>query len=503
MPDLAEAAAPLPAEAPAEPGLALEFTLEPEVAQRLSRHPAIAAHRTGRSRGAAEELIWLDSAKGALAEEGLALEAPQRGPRRLLRSLPDPGLPPLPGCPAAEVEDSRLPDVTLVPIAAFSGRRSQFPLALPEGMVTATLRLGKLRAVADEAPVARLILDGPPEAVLALARRLAADLPLLPADTSLPEAGRALARGEAPRPRRLGAPDLGQAKTVEEAFLAALGHLLEVMLHFAPLCRVEAGPEGVHQLRVALRRLRSVLKVLRPALRGSPAEEFDAGLKALADRLGPARDWDVFLLGQGAAVAEAFPEEKRLATLLKSAEARRHAAYVALRQALDGAAFRLLMLDGLVLLLLRPWRAAQPEGEKPRLPPETPLEEFAAPLLDRRWAKLAAAGEEIEQHGPEALHEMRLDAKRLRYAAELFAPLWQGKATRRFLRRLAVLQDALGLANDAAVARALVASLGGAVPAWAVGVVEGWAAARARPARKRALESWENLKLAPAFWPDI
>nr|WP_256476247.1 CHAD domain-containing protein [Siccirubricoccus soli] len=409
----------------------------------------------------------------------------------------------MPGCPAVEEAVLKLPDATLVPVAAFSGRRSQIPLALAEGPVTATLRLGKLRAVADEAPIARLLLRGPAEAVLALARQLTADLPLLPATVSLPEAGRALARGEAPRPRWLGAPDLGQARTVEEAFLAALGQLLEVMLHHAPLCRAEAGPEGVHQLRVALRRLRSVLKVLRPALRGSPAEEFDQGLKALADKLGPARDWDVFLLGQGAAVAEAFPGDKRLAALLKAAEARRQAAYAALRQALDGPGFRLLVLHGLGLLLLRPWRAPQPEGEKPRLLPETPLGEFAAPLLDRRWAKLAAAGEEIAAHGPEALHEMRLDAKRLRYAAELFAPLWPGKPARRFLRRLAALQEALGLANDAAVARALVASLGGTVPGWAVGAVEGWAAARARPARKHALEAWANLKLAPAFWPEV
>jgi CHAD domain-containing protein len=248
-----------------------------------------------------------------------------------------------------------------------------------------------------------------------------------------------------------------------------------------------------------------VLKVLGPAVRCPELDEFDAGLKRLAERLGPARDWDVFLGGMGAAVAAALPGDRRIAALLKAAEARRQAAYAALRQVLDGAGFRLLVLDGLTLLLQRPWHAlGQAAADaRPRLPPDTPLGDFAAQLLARRWRKLAAKGEDIAEHGAAALHELRLEAKRLRYAAELFAPLWPGKPARRFQKRLAALQEALGLANDASVARGLVASLGGSVPAWSVGAVEGYATARAAPARKHALAAWEDLRLATVFWPDV
>ncbi|MFC7538292.1 CHAD domain-containing protein [Siccirubricoccus deserti] len=264
----------------------------------------------------------------------------------------------------------------------------------------------------------------------------------------------------------------------------------------------------MHQLRVALRRLRSVLKVLRPAVRCPEVDGFDVGLKRLAARLGPARDWDVFLGGMGAAVAAALSGERRIATLLKAAEARRQTAYAALRQELEGPGFRLLVLDGLALLLQRPWHGigcalgqVAAVDAKPRLPPDTPLEDFAAQLLDRRWRKLADKGEDIAEHGAEALHELRLEAKRLRYAAELFAPLWPGKSARRFQKRLAALQEALGLANDASVARGLVASLGSKVPAWAVGAVEGYATARALPARKHALAAWEDLRLAAFSGP--
>ena len=424
-------------------------------------------------------MIWLDTADGALAARGVALERPRRGAARSSRSLPQAGVfwaPATPPEPLTEaLPESPLP---LVPIAAFSGRRTVIPLA--EG-VEATLRIGKLRAVADEQPIARLGLQGPAGPVLDLARRMAADLPLLPPGASLAEAGRALARGEAPRARRKGPPDLAALATVEAALRGAIGHLLEAMLHHAPGCKLGAGPEGVHQTRVALRRLRSILKTFRPAAGCPELAAFDAGLKSLADLLGPARDWDVFLAGVGAAAAAAMPgprgADPRLASLLRAAEQQRSAAYGALRHGLDSAAFRRLIIDGIGLLHTTPWRQA-PAGVEPaersaRL--AEPLPEFAAALLDKRWRKLRSDGAEIEAHSAEALHELRLEAKRLRYAAELFAPLWPGKVTRRFLRRLAAVQEDFGIANDTAVARALVASLAGRVPAWAVGAVEGFA----------------------------
>jgi CHAD domain-containing protein len=399
----------------------------------------------------------------------------------------------IPGTPPGPEEHELPPEPALVPIAAFSGRRSLLTL----GEVEAELLTGKLRAVAAETPVARLRLTGAPEPVLARAAALVADLHLLPPTTSLAEAGRALARGETPRPRRRGPPMLADAATVEDALLAALGHLLEVMLHHVPACQPGAGPEGVHQTRVALRRLRSVLKAFRPAAGCPPLAEFDAGLKALADALGPARDWDVFTAGTGAAAAAALGHDRRLASLLKAAEARRQDAYASLRRMLDGPAFPRLVLAGLGLLLLRPWRDETP-GRAALL--DQPLAEFAAALLDKGRRKLRKGGEDIDDHPAEALHELRLDAKRLRYAAELFAPLWPGKQARRFLRRLSALQDELGLANDTTVARGLVASLGPGVPGWAVGAVEGFAAARAGRSRRHALDAWAALQDAPPFW---
>lgn len=512
MPDTADPQVDAPEDPgpdPAGPGgaapLTLEFEVAPEAAARLPRHPAIAGPRAGRrARATAEELIWHDTPDGLLAEDGLALEQPRRGPMRTLRLFGDPAQPWLPGTPVAEAsgEEPRA-SAALAPVAAFSGRRTLLVLGTEAAPLQAELLAGKLRAVAAERPVARLLLSGPPAEVLALARRLAADLEMLPPAAALAEAGRALARAERVRPRRRGAPDLGGAATVEAALAAAIGHLVEVMVYHAPLCRIEAGPEGVHQMRVALRRLRSVLKAFRPAAQCPALDAFDAGLRALARDLGTARDLDVFLMGVGARAAAALEGEKRIGQLMRVVEARRAAAYAALRARLDGPGFRALVLDGMALLLERPWQPVPGSTEDRAEALAEPLAEFAARLLDKRWHRLCGEGEEIHRLDAEALHELRLTAKRLRYAAELFAPLWPGKAARRFLRRLSTVQEELGLANDTAVARAIVAGLGTAAPAWAVGAIEGFAMARVSGARRKGVEAWEDLIVAKPFWSDV
>lgn len=469
------------------------------------------AARAGRSRTATEELIWLDTADAALAAEGLTVEEAgrtgsgrlagrDRRARQLVRTLPASGEVPLPGLPPGLARQTANAPTGVVPLAAFSGRRTLLPLSLDGQPAQATLRHGKLRAVAAERPVGQLQLTGADAAVLALARRLAETLPLLPATASLAEAGRALARGEAPRPRRRGAPVLDAEASVEAALTSAIGHLLETLLHQAGGCRLDAGPEGVHQARVALRRLRSVLKTFRAAARCPETAGVDAGLRDLARLLGPARDLDVFLAELGAELAMALPDDRRIAGLLRAAEARRAAAYAGLRTALDGPGFRLQILDGMALVLLRPWRvAAREDPEQAALLSEA-LPSFAARALDRRWHRLCSEGEDIAERPPEALHELRLEAKKLRYSADLFAGLWPGKAMRRFLRRLAALQEALGLANDATVAQGLVAGLGAGVSAWAVGAAAGFAAARSEKARERSLAAWTKLLAARPFW---
>ena len=360
---------------------------------------------------------------------------------------------------------------------------------------------GRLRAVADEMPAARLLLSGPRLAVLSTMQALATELPLLPPRATLAEEACAMARAEAVRPSRLGAPVLDPALSVEGALRFALGHLGEVLLWHAPVAHAGIRTEGVHQMRVAIRRLRSLLRVFRPACDGPALRNLDADAKAVADVLGPARDWDVFLGGLGEEVAAALPDEPRIAKLLRAARQKREAAYGALRPVLDGPALRRLAWDLVSVVETCPWREEDdPDAAERRA---LSLPDFAAGVLDKRWRRITEAGDDIEDLEDDAFHRLRIEAKRLRYASELFAPLWGRKRAKRFLGRLEEVQEAFGLANDAVVARsltALIANQGGVALAWAGGVAEGWALARARRARRKAKVAWEAMVAGGAYW---
>lgn len=395
--------------------------------------------------------------------------------------MPPGGVPPLPGTlPPPE----SLPATTAATeIARFQGRAA----ALAPGI---TWIEGRIEAGEASLRVARLVLEGPPADVLALAADLATTLPLLPARMSLHEMALALAEGREPRPRRSGPADLGGARSVEQALCAALGHLLEVVLAESARCTLAAGPRGVHQSRVALRRLRSLLRIFRPVVDGPEWREWDGQLKHAAAVLGEARDWDVFLAGLGEAAFEALGRDPRLKRMLGAAGREREAAYGRVAALLHGPDFRAAIWSGVGLLALRP-----------SAPPDAPLGPFATGVLRRRWRRLRRVGEVMEGLDATALHEMRLDAKRLRYAAEPFAALWRSKAARRFNKRLAGLQEALGLANDAVVAQGLAERLAGkGAGGFALGAVAGFAVGRAEGSRLAALEAWGDLHKAGPFW---
>jgi CHAD domain-containing protein len=253
-------------------------------------------------------------------------------------------------------------------------------------------------------------------------------------------------------------------------------------------------------LRVAVRRLRSTIAVFRPAIACPLVDSTNLGLEALGDRVAPARDWDVFVAETCAQVEQALPDDTGLRRLHAGAERRRREAYAALRSWLQGADFRQL---GVAL-------AGLAGGEAWLIPVDAPqqeargleLETFGSQALRRRLRRLTEAGEAIEHLDAEALHAIRLRAKRMRYAAEVFAPVFPGRPARRFLRRLANLQDCLGVLNDGTVADALLGELGAdrGARAHAAGLVRGFLAARAGQARGQIGRAWQRFRRLEPFW---
>jgi triphosphatase len=495
---------------------ALELVLAPDDAALVPRLKFLAGLRAGRLRRRAIEIVWHDTADGALALEGLAL-AECRGTWRLERVVPGTVFWP-PGAPAPLVEQQAALDrighelpAGLVQTARFTGELTVLPLVRDGAHLTLELLHGTVGWARKRRPACRMTLvataplgeaGGDGEAtIFALAQALADELDLAIPTASLAAEARAVATASGAAARHEGAPHLPPGLTVAEAFGFVLGHLTDVILYNAPLAAAgRHGPEPVHEMRVAVRRLRSAIALFRPAVACPAVDACAAGLKALADRLGPARDWDVFVAETAASVAKVLPGDASLRRLRAAAERRRRQAYAALRDWLGGVEFRHLGLALAGLAGGRAWQTALDPRQAETL--GLSLEAFASRTLARRLHRLAAAGEAIEHLDPEALHAIRLRAKRMRYVAEVFAPLYPGKATRRFMGRLARLQDRLGRLNDSSVADALLAEMGGGGGgrAHAAGLVRGFLAAGSRGARGRIARAWARFHRLEPFW---
>jgi CHAD domain-containing protein len=515
---------------------ALELVVSPDDAERLHRLKLVAGLKTGRLRRRVISIVWHDTADGALAGDGLAL-AETRGAWRLERVVPGMAFWP-PGAPPPVVEQAASLDLLnyplptgLLQVARFDGTVTVLALVRDGVAVTMELLVGTIGWARRKRPVCRLVLmsregavpgemrpepmggeaadkaapgetaGGGEAAVLGLALALAEECKIAIPTASLAAEACAVATSVVPAARHEGAPQLPPGLSVAEAFGFVLGQLADVILHHAPLAAAgRDGPEPVHEMRVAVRRARSAIAVFRPAIGCAAVDAASAGLKALADRLGPARDWDVFVAETAASVAEVLPDDTSLRRLRAAAERRRRNAYAALRSWLLSPAFRRLGIELVGLAGGRAWMAALEPAQQDTL--SVGLDAFAGRSLARRLHRLAAAGEAIDQLGPDALHALRLRAKRLRYAAEVFAPIYPPKATRRFLRRLARLQDGLGRLNDGTVADTLLGDLGAAAGprAHAAGLVRGFLAARAGDVRGRVARAWKRFHRLEPFW---
>ncbi len=496
--------------APAVPDVTLTFELDPQDAPRLLRLPALQARRMGAIRSVPVNHIWHDTAEAFLADQGLALcqTTGKAGTWRLERLSPGDALawPPA-TCPPVLAEADSLeglqdvPANGLVAAAAFTGKCRSVILHLDGGPGRIEIVEGAIRGVAEDQPACRLLVTGAPADAAALAAAMAATIRLCVPRQSLAASALAFARGWTPPPRQTGAPRLTPGLSASDALACITAHLAEVILHWSDLVPQAAAPEPVHQMRVAVRRLRSALSVFRRAAMHNQGGagwllELSAALRDLAARLGGARDWDVFIGETGVDIQAAFPADRRITLLLAAASRKRAASYAELATYLASQQWALLSLELALLPTTRPWDRT---GDTDVLAAGAHL--YAARALDRRLKRLLTPGADLSGLPAAELHETRKQAKRLRYATEFFAPLFPGKATRKYIARLSDLQEVLGAVNDTAVAAHLTDQLaGGTDRAFAAGVVQGFGAARGRRAAAKAQEAWRRFTRASVFW---
>lgn len=325
---------------------------------------------------------------------------------------------------------------------------------------------------------------GDPAALFALARRLDAAAPVRLGVQSKAERGYRLA-GPAATMFKAEPVTLNNEMTAADAFRHIVQNCLrQFRLNEALLmtCR-DAG--ALHQARVALRRLRSAFSIFKPVIDGEAHVALREELRWLAAELGDARNLDVLLER-----AKSGALNDRIATA-------REIAYDRVEEVLASTRVRSLVLD------LTEWTASGDWLEAPggTHDPHQSARDFAVTALDRYRRKVKRDGRELAHANDASRHEVRKDAKKLRYASEFFASLFDNKRQRRrhkkFAAALEVLQDQLGVLNDLATASEVLDKLGLADDPGASRLLTGSKRKLLLKAAAEAHEDWIDMK---RFW---
>ena len=264
-------------------------------------------------------------------------------------------------------------------------------------------------------------------------------------------------------------------------------------------------PEGIHQMRVGVRRLRAAIWVFSDLLRCKQTESIRTDLKWLAGKLGSVRDLDVFLATQVKRLETADPPIAGLGDLVAELDYRRAVAAEAAKAAVASSRYRLLILDALAWIEDGAWLKLRPELRNRRIKP------FAADLFDRRIAKARKRARNIGKLGVHARHKLRIAMKKLRYSIYFFESLFGGHASKKalagFKECLGSLQDNLGALNDIAVHQRLVTRLRSDIEnrksepvAFAAGAVVGTERGEAEKLITAAEKAARKLRRAKDFW---
>lgn len=356
-------------------------------------------------------------------------------------------------------------------------------------------------------PVCELELElksGERSALYDVARRLSRKAPLTVAVESKAERGFRAIEGEAVSAHKAGKVELAPDCTAEEAFRATLSHCLRHIARNATAVGQARLPEGVHQIRVGLRRLRAALSACGDGFRVRALEALRERAKTLSDLFGATRELDVFATElltpvESAAKRAGLPQLRLLLEELRRESWDRS---VALVQSDDFTGF---LLDLGAAVETRVWRESPSHDQLGAF--ERPARELASATLEKRFKQSCKRAKHLSSLNVQERHRLRISLKKLRYSAEFFAPLYPAKPVGAFSERMSKLQDLFGALNDAAtvetILRRIVEHAGERSSSElleAASFVDGWHQSRIEPTWHQAKKRWKRFTKSDPFW---
>jgi inorganic triphosphatase YgiF len=380
-------------------------------------------------------------------------------------------------------------------------RGSQLELALDCGEI----KIGRRRTPIHEVEVE--LKHGKAADVISLGRELAKKLDATYGIASKAERGYALREDETEAPICAQPIDLSEKMTATEAFQAIA---MSCLHHFAgnrPAV-VAGNAEGIHQMRVGLRRLRAAISVFKEILRGPETEAIKASLKWLTEELGPARDMDVLAKEAITHLAKKASVPEAIVSLKRDVIAKRDKGFEQAKRAAASDRYRSLVLDTVLWINGGRWT----ESHVPLIAARRSMraDRFAAQELGRRTRKVIKKLAKIDNLNPRKRHKLRIAVKKLRYAIGYFAKLFEDekKTIKKLSSILEDLQSLLGQLNDIRVHRQLAKYYAAprrgteraAERAFAMGELTGEEKAKSRRLFKATKRRGKRLEGCLLFW---
>ncbi len=503
----------------------LKLRIPPAALPRLIKHRALTKFRQGPPKRQRLVSTYFDTPDLALMRAQVALRVRKVGERRIqtlkLAATPETG-------PLSRREWERevaqdQPDLTgltdrdlrrvvnpskigrrLKAMFTTDFQRRTWPLKVKDTTIELALDVGEIKSADRSLPVCEAELElksGTVDRIYELARELRRSVPFVIEPLTKAERGYALATNVTPTAHKAQAIILHRRSTAGEAFLRIGRNGLMHLATNAAAVRAGSAAEAIHQLRVAVRRLRSALSVFKDLLPADEQRRIGTKLRRIAQECATAREWDVFQDELLSPLRDKLPDEPALGAFAE--------AVAAARKDADGAVGRLVGSPRYsdTILEVEAWWEGTGWAAHARELSETPVSEFARVRLKRLLKRLCKLGDRIGNLEEAELHELRIRAKKLRYACEFFRSLFPGKVTRHYIAGLAEIQDHLGALNDAVTVRHLLKEIDKRAPdmdpavlSRAGGLITGWNSAKIEGDLKELPAVWSAFSELKPFW---
>jgi triphosphatase len=387
-----------------------------------------------------------------------------------------------------------------------SGNGADIILAIDEGQILATDSSQSVSEIDLE------LKQGNPADLFKIARDIFDIVPAHLEFKSKPERGYELVEKTAVGAETAYDPELVPGISAGRAFTLIGRACLRHLVANVP-ATISRDGNALHQMRVALRRLRAAISLFSAVAGDDRVEAIKNEVRWLAQELGPARDLDTLISEVIKPLRKQHANEPGFASISNMFTRKRLKSYQRAQAAVQSARFWSLVLDTTEWLEAGPWTVS--EDALRQAYRETPIELYAAEQLSRRRKRIRRRGRRIGELTPEQLHGLRIQVKKARYAADFFSSVYTGKKSAKQCKKikssLMQLQNCLGRLNDIVTHKALFSDIianrakglteeQGRHRAFAAGLIIGDQQAQVQKLLDRARKAYSRFDDAKPFW---